>query len=389
MEKRETLFIAAFIGVAMIVFISWYVLFLRAEKIPPTVNRNKYETNLIDEPHIIGFPINIELKNGMNVEFIENSKEKVSIRFTAQLSGEATSLAINALASEGQSQIRIGIQGDNNGTPIGEWINGYGFGTSHVGGNEGFITVNLQRAVPIVKGKVYHIVIESAENTLKGKIPILTYMANGFAQPFNNKNPDIVWHDSMMNVLFYDGDGWREENKWPIFVIGYSDNRSEGQPYSLAAPWVIHDQVYVGQEFLPSVDYNIGKIAFVVSLKAMPRDKLYYEIRDSNNTIIAKGLFAEKSNLTIWQTWIEVTLASPVTLKRGQLYRIVLLSTGTDLDNAYEVYGHELCYNASIGYGGLQDQLTISYDAGSTWSGWEDADAIFKLTSNEIKSTKF
>ncbi len=242
--------------------------------------------------------------------------------------------------------------------------------------------MNLQISVPIQKGKVYNIVIEPAENITNDKISILTYMSNGFAQPFNNDNPDIVWHDSMMNVLFYDGNGWREENKWPIFDVGYSDNRSEGQPYSLAAPWVIHNKVYVGQEFLPSSDYRIGKIAFVVSLKGEPKDKLYYEIIDSNNTIMAKGLFAEKSNLTR-RTWIEVTLNSSVTLEKGKIYRIILLSPGTDLDNAYNVYGHEFTYNASIGYGGLLHQLTISYDAGSTLSGWEYADAIFKLTATE------
>ncbi len=373
MEKgslNKTLFITALIGVVLIVFLSSCL----------TVGQNKNGTSPTAKPQIIGFPI----ESGMAVEFIENSKEKVSIRFTAKLSGEATSLAIYPLASEGQRQIRVGIQEDDNGTPIGEWMNGYGFGTSQVGGNEGFITVNLQRSVPIQMGKVYHIVIEPAENTSKGKIPILTYMSNGYSQPFNNDNPDIVWHDSMMNVLFYDGNGWREENKWSIFVVGYSDNRSEGQPYSLAAPWVIHDKVYVGQEFLPSADYRIGKIAFVVSLKGEPKDKLYYEIIDSNNTIMSKGLFAEKINLT-GRTWIEVTLDSPVTLEKGKIYRIVLLSPGTDLDNAYNVYGHEFSYNTSIGYGGQQHQLTISYDAGSTWLPWEDADTIFKLTTESAE----
>jgi hypothetical protein len=386
MKKRSfnktLLIVILLIGITSIVLISSYTLFYKTNSGTEMADgRNKAETSPTAQPSIVGNPIDIELKNGMDVAFLENSKEKVSIRFTAKLSGEATSLVIKALASEGQDQIRVGLQEDNNGTPDGKWINEYGFGISSVGNKEGFITVNLQRTVPILKGKVYHIVIEPAENTTKDRIPILTYMADGFAQPFNNDNPDIVWHDPRMNVLFYDLNGWREENKWPIFVIGYSDNRSEGQPYSLAAPWVIHDQVYVGQEFLPSADYIIGKIAFVVSLKAEPKDRLYYEIRDSNNTVMAKGLFAEKSNLTIWQTWIEVTLDSPVTLKKGELYRIVLLSPGTDLDNAYNVYGHEFSYNTSIGYGGLQNQMTISYDSGSTWSGWEDADAIFKLTT--------
>jgi|GEM_PF-4856895 len=47
----------------------------------------------------------------------------------------------------------------------------------------------------------------------------MTYLTNGFAQPLNNENPDIVWNDSKMSVLFYDGKEWEEMNKWPIFGI--------------------------------------------------------------------------------------------------------------------------------------------------------------------------
>ncbi|MEM2686120.1 MAG: hypothetical protein QXM01_03480, partial [Candidatus Bathyarchaeia archaeon] len=83
------------------------------------------------------------------------------------------------------------------------------------------------------------------------------------------------------------------------------------------------------------------------------QDKLYYQIRDSDNNILIEGIFAESSQLTPAQTWIEVTLLTPVTLKAGQLYRIILLSPQTDLENAYYLYGHEFSYSYNIGYGGL------------------------------------
>jgi len=98
---------------------------------------------------------------------------------------------------------------------------------------------------------------------------------------------------------------------------------------------------------------------------------------------MAKGLFAEASQFTIWQKWIEVTLDSPLALKEEELYRFTLLSTGTDLENAYHIYGHEFSYDTSIGYGGLRHYLTISHDAGTKWGKWEDADTIFKLITTD------
>lgn len=388
MEKsniNKTLRVVLLLVIAMLIlfilshFISLFENNVETETINPTIDQNLTEINSSAQQEIIGNPIDINLKTGMNVIFIENSAQKVSIRFTPQFSGEVIELVIKGRASDGHA-VRVGLQEDKNGTPEGGWMSENGFGISQINNsNFEFITVKLQNPVPVLEGKVYHIVIEPID--LTDKILIMTYLANAFAQPLNNENPDIIWQDPYMNMFFYNGKVWREENKWPIFAIGYSDGRLEGQPYSLAAPWVIHDSVYVGQAIVPVSEYSIGKVALVVSLKGSPKDRLYYEIIDSNNSVMAKGLFAESSQLTTWKTWIEVSLDSPVMLKDGELYRIILFSPGTDLDNAYRVYGHEFGYNSSIGYGGLRHYLTISHNAGSKWAKWEDADTIFKLTT--------
>jgi hypothetical protein len=186
-----------------------------------------------------------------------------------------------------------------------------------------------------------------------------------------------------MNTLIYDGQGWQEKDKWPIFVVQYDDGRSEGQPYSLSAQWVVWGSTTVGQTIVPASNYTIAKIAFVVGLTGQPKDNLYYEVRDSNNTVLANGLFAEASQLTAQRTWIEVTLPSAVSLQMGQVYRFVLLSNGTDLGNAYYLFGHEYTYDQDYvaGYGGLQHQLTLSLNNGENWADNQDADAIFRLTN--------
>lgn len=354
-----------------------------------TNGENNHHTDIkivgkaIPPGYVMGNSIDIKLLSGISALYIKNSEEKVSIRFTAQLSGEVSALTIYTISSGGQPQVRVGLQGDSVGTPKGEWVNEYGFGISKIPSNSSFITVNLQRNVTLSKGGVYHIVIETVEFNVGDEIPIRAYVANTLAQPLNDEDPDIVWPDPMINTLSYNGEKWREENKWPIFIVGYNDGRHEGQPYSLEAPWVIYSSKYVGQTIIPASNYTIGKIAFVVSVKGEPSDKLYYEIRDSRNEVLSGGLFTEASQLSIRMTWIEVTLPSPVTFKAGELYRIVLLSPGTDLKNPYHMYGHEFSYDNSIGYGGLQHQLTSSHNAGSTWFENKDADAVFKLTNTE------
>jgi len=333
--------------------------------------------------YIMGNPLDMDLRTGMSPLFLEGPEERISIRFTAQLSGEVSTLAIKAFATGEQNKILVGLQDDVSGQPNGIWISEDGFGIMDVPKQNKFLTINLQKSVSLSKEKVYHLVIKATEVSVGSRIFISTYSANSLAQPLNDEDPDIVWSDLMMNTLFYDGEDWKEEDKWPIFVVGYSDGRCEGQPYSLKAPWVIYKSTYVGQLIIPASDYSVGKIAFVVAKKNEASDRLYYEIRDQKNEVISTGLFATQDQITDRNSWVEVSLTSPVKLTAGKLYRIVLLSPGTEFENSYLLYGHEFSYNNSIGYGGLQHQITTSTSAGETWFENKDADAIFKITTTE------
>lgn len=356
---------------------------------PPDNTPNHMRENItlnkqIPPGYVMGLPIDSGLKTGMEALFIQNSNEKVSIRFTAKTGGTVTKLVIHAFAYKGQPTIRAGIKEDDNGDPKGNWIKENAFGVVQLESKSGFKTFQLGSYVSLTKGQVYHIVIEAAEDPLNGTAVIRTYKSDGFAQPLNPDDPDIVWDDPQMTVLTSMDSNWNLQNKWPIFVIEYSDNNSEGQPYSLCAPWVVWGSTYVGQSLVPASDYKVGKIAFDVSLgKGNPQDKLYYQIRDASNQILAEGVFVNRSQLTVSQTWIENTLATPVTFKAGKLYRIVLLSPQTDLDNAYYLFGHEFCYDPSIGYGSLQHQLTSTLNGGEAWGDNFDADAIYKVTTSE------
>jgi hypothetical protein len=346
---------------------------------------NKTVNKQIPPGYVMGFSVDAGLISGMKALFIHNSNEKLSIRFTAKMSGNVTNLVIYPFAYRGQPTIRVGLQEDNNSDPTGVWIKENAFDTVQLGSSSGsFKTFQLGTPVFLTMGQVYHIVIEAGEDPLNGTAALRTYPANGFAQPSHPDDPDIVWNDPQMNILSLSDSSWGQENKWPIFIVGYSDGNLEGQPYSLAAQWVVWGSTYVGQTLIPASDYTVGKIAFDVSLgKGNPQDKLYYQIRNASNVVLAEDVFVDRSQLTVSQTWIEATLVTPVTLKAGKLYRINLFSPQTDLANAYYLFGHEFCYNNSIGYGSLQHQLTSTLNGGQNWGDNPDADAIFKVTTSE------
>src|SRR4030067_2840685 len=280
----------------------------------PTVQM-KIVNKAIPSAYAMGFPADGGLIIGMNVVFIENPNQRISDRFTAKLSGTVTRLVIYGFAFEGQPTVRVGLQGDNSGNPQGQWITNKAFGDIQLSSSSGFKEVQLGVSVALTKGQIYHVVIEAVQDHWSGKAAITTYQANSLAQPYNPDDPDITWSDSNMNTLFSNGQGWQEQNKWPIFVIEYSDGQQEGQPYSLIAQWVVYSSTYVGQTLIPASDYHMSEFAFVVADgSGTPQDNLYYQVRDSSNKILAQGTFAQKGQLTNSQTWIEATLANPVAL---------------------------------------------------------------------------
>jgi hypothetical protein len=331
----------------------------------------------------MGNTIDMNLRQGMSVVFINNIYEKVSIAFTAQSSGAVSEVSIKAMSMGRDSLIRVGIQESISELPSGYWMTMDGYGTILLTNSSSFKTALLKSPVQLIKGQVYFIIIEPAENTLTDKLAISTYLENALFQPLNRDDPDILQSDSSINTFTFDGESWRQENKWPIFVLDFLDGSCTGQPYSLLAPWVVYGSTQVGQAVIPASDYRIGNIAFLMGLKgATPQDKLIYDIRDSNNDVLREGVLAEVSQVTAKPQWVEVSLSSPLTLEAGELYRIVVYSPGTSFDNAYHLFGHEFSFNNAIGYGGVQHQLTSSYTNGSTWTNNPDADAVFTITTS-------
>ena len=333
------------------------------------------------------------LESGPTYSEITNNDQKGSIRFTNQYDGYVNKIDLH-LFSNNETQAIIGIQLDDDmGNPDGNWLNN--FTSESVPIMKGKKSVfALDGSVFLEKDKVYHIIVQSPLSTsvdssksdLDGDIEpiiIFQYRDNPGAYPFNPKDPDIFLPDSALDSLHFDGNSWKALNSWPSFVIYYSDGHTEGQPYTLAAPWVVHDGTYVGQTIIPYSNYDVSKFFFVVSTKGDPTEPLYYGIQDHSGLILRSGLFATHDQVEWVQKLVEIDLEEPIKLEAGQLYRFYVYTTAEaeNNNNIYRIYGQEFTFDPHLSYGGLVHRLTISHDHGKTWSAWYDADALFKLTT--------
>jgi hypothetical protein len=309
---------------------------------------------------------------------LEQGSQKASIRFTNSITGKVNNVTL-AISSNDQQQVIVGLQDDDeNGNPTGVWINDKAINQTTI--SKGLDnTFTFPESVLITANKTYHIVIESENANKTNNIRIKNYYTNTSNQPYNPDNPDIYLADPSINSLFFDGTKWIEEDKWPAFLVSFADGEKIGQPYTLAAGWVIRDKTWVGQTFVPSSDYNISKISFVVSKEGDPDHPLFYGIQDSENNILSNGFFTESKQLSLGQNLIEISLDQPVFFESGELYRVYLYSTIPKEEEFYRIYGHEYSFDYDVGYGGLRHTLTISHDFGQTWSPWKDADTIFRL----------
>ena len=331
------------------------------------------------EFHEIGNVFDNGLKSGMTSTILDNGNQKASIRFTNSISGLINAVTLPVFSNSHQI-VTVGIQEDDgNGNPSGQWLNEKAVNKTSVS-KELDRTFTFSENIMIEENQIYHIVIESENATNSDYVQIKHYLANTPHQPYNNGNPDIYFSDPSINSLFFDGKKWNVEEKWPSFLVSFVDGKEIGQPYTLAAGWVIRDKTWVGQTFIPSSDYDIYKISFVVGKEGNPDQPLYYGIQDADGNILSEGLFAE-SNQISWRTnWVEISLENPLFFESEKLYRIYLYSTIPKTEEFYRIYGHEYSFDYDIGYGELRHRLTISHDYGKTWSAWNDADTIFKLT---------
>jgi len=340
-------------------------------KMLPQKNLNKKTT----PGNFFGFPVD----SRMSVLEATNSQEKFSVRFTSKFSGNVSNILL-PMETNMDDEVKVGLQESIDGYPSGIWLasnTAYPYPISFPSTN--VLGINFTQNVPIESGKIYHIVMEPTIKNNDDTVKLRVYKNNWQINSLDHTDPDETWMDPSINTLFFDGESWMITEKWPSFVIKYSNGVSDGQPYTLFAPWIIGEKRYVGQAVIPYSNYEVDEIAFVVATKGNPMDDLYYAIYDSENNVMRNGTFAKKEEIKTIEHWWSKSIRPPITLDSGKLYRVVLYSPNSSLKNGYFVYGHEFMLDKTLGFGSTIHHLTARFHGPENWVEWYDADVAFKF----------
>src|SRR5579871_2679063 len=156
--------------------------------------------------------------------------KKMSCRFTCQEDMDVTAAAVFCTGAENPPAYLLSLQVDDHGRPSGTPM-----AFSHfIPRPESWTTVPLPRA-PLVKGKIYHLVVE--QDALRGGGHPVGVIGPGHCASF--LSTDVLNHlhcgdgtdDGNTNVLLSEGGHWHELGQEPVYALYGTGNSLQGNPY--------------------------------------------------------------------------------------------------------------------------------------------------------------
>lgn len=156
--------------------------------------------------------------------------KKISYRFTCQENMDLAAASVFCAKAENPPAYLISLQADDHGHPSGTPLAFSNF----IPRSKSWTTVPLSRA-PVLKGKVYHLVVE--QDTLRGGgHPVGVIGPSNYASFLST---DVLNHlhcndgtpDPNTNVLLLEDGRWRELNQEPVYALYGEGNRIQGNPY--------------------------------------------------------------------------------------------------------------------------------------------------------------
>ena len=217
---------------------------------------------------------------------LNSSDKKISYRFTCQEDMDLAAAAVFCVEAEKPPAYLLSLQADEHGYPSGNPL-----ASSHfIPRAQSWTTVPLSRA-PLLKGKIYHLVVE--QDVLRGG-----GHAVGVIGPSNWASflsTDVLNHlhcgdgtpDPSTNVLLFEGNRWRELGQEPVYAIFGAGNSLQGNPYDDPGVRPIYGggtpvdkskQVLQGQALHFHCGYAATAFAIRVRKQGNPHSPLNYSI---------------------------------------------------------------------------------------------------------------
>jgi hypothetical protein len=294
------------------------------------------------------------------------------MRFTAQSNQPVNKIRvyIDAKGSGTSPIYSCGLQGNSGGNPSGTWLGasqqGYG---DLAATTTGWQTVTLTQPVSLTAGTVYHIVVLYKSGTIGSS----NYIALRRSTPQNSMLPYDGAADSQSNTKFYSGGFWTTQDSQPIYLLQTATPTYEGNPCETFSNVSVYSANYVGEKLtISGGNQEVDAIGFYVRSNSStdPADNLYYQIRDSANTVVRSGTLVTKTAITTSYQWWNVTLSSPLSLTNGATYRVNLYSTNSTASYYYQVLRNDNTNSSEYNgrnYNGTGSVYAFSANDGTLW----------------------
>lgn len=163
---------------------------------------------------------------------VDSAAKKISYRFTCQENMNLTASAVYCMEAVKPPSYRVSLQEDQGGLPSGTPL----AASSCVPLPQSWSAIPMG-PFPMVKGKVYHLVLEQdvkrGGGHAVGMIGPAHYAAFLSTDILNHLHPNDGSPDPEANTLYSDGYRWKELNQEPVYAIYGGGFRSQGNPYDL------------------------------------------------------------------------------------------------------------------------------------------------------------
>ncbi len=217
---------------------------------------------------------------------LKSSEQKLSFRFTCQDDMNITAAAVYCMEASNPPAYLVSIQEDEQGLPSGQFLTS----SSYIPLAKSWSTVPLD-SIPLIKGKVYHLVLEQDQKR-GGDHPVGLIGPSNFASflstdVLNHLHPNDGSPDSETNVLYFDGRRWRELDQEPVYALYGAGSQLQGNPYDDPGVRPIYGngdpndkshQVLQGQAIHFHCGFLSGYFAIRVRKQGNPTTPLNYRI---------------------------------------------------------------------------------------------------------------
>lgn len=194
--------------------------------------------------------------NSLMSTSLDNPAKKISFRFTCRQDMSLIGVSFYCGQAQDPPEYKACLEEDKGGQPSGIPLE-----TSSITPKSSCWASVPFNNLPLVSGKVYHIVIEQ-DATRGGQHPVglidsRHYAAVSYGDHLNAFDPRDEKPDPQLNVLSFENGGWKVLNRQPLFALHGSGSKFQGVPYDSYGELPVYGG---GKSGGPSADTLSGEV---------------------------------------------------------------------------------------------------------------------------------